>query len=63
VDDTVNFGVLCEYVVKRSLVRHVDLVKNWSLAANQFDTVERDLGGVIEVIDDDDIVTILEKSK
>ena len=60
-NDIVNVGVLLKHLVERSLVCDVDLVKGWSLAANEFDAVHDFWGGVVEVVDDDDFVVCFEE--
>lgn len=60
-DDTVNGGVLLEDLVESVLVHNVGLVELGSLAADELDPVESDLGGVVEVIDNHHIVSVLEQ--
>lgn len=62
-DDTVNLGVLSEDLVESSLVCDIGLVELRSLAADELNAVEGDPGGVVEVIDDHDLVAILEQRK
>lgn len=59
----VDLGVLLEDLVEGGLVGDVDLVEVGSLAAEEFDAVNRDLGGVVEAVDDDHIVSVLEKGQ
>lgn len=62
-NDTVNLGVLVEDGVEAGLVRHVDFVEGGALAREKFNAVDSNLGGVVETIDNDDIVAVLEKSE
>lgn len=62
-NDAVDLGMLGEDFVEGLLIGHVHVVEDGSLAADEFDAVERDLGRIVEVISDDDIVVVLEKSK
>jgi hypothetical protein len=63
VDDIVNVWVLLEHLVDGGLVLDVELVELGSLSADEFDAVEDLLRGVVEAVDDDDLVVGLEKSK
>lgn len=63
VDDTVDGWVLLKDLVESLLVRDVGLVKLGSLAADELDAVESDLGGVVEVIDNHHFVAVLEQRK
>lgn len=62
-DDTVDGRVLGEDLVDGLLVGEVDLVEVGATAADQLNAVEGDLGGVVEVVDNDDIVVVLEESE
>lgn len=62
-DDTVNGRILLEDLVESVLVGDVCLVKLGPLAADELDTVEGDLRGVVEVINNHDLVAVLEKGK
>lgn len=62
-DDAVNGGVLLEDLVESSLIRDICLVELGPLAADELDTIEGDLGGVVEVIDNHHLVAILEEGK
>lgn len=61
VNDTVNGRVLLEDLVESLLIDNVGLVELGSLAADELDTVESDLGGVVQVIDNHHIVSVLEQ--
>lgn len=62
-DDAVNLGVLGEDLVESGLVCDVGLVELWSLAADELDAVQGHLGGVVEVIDNHDLVAVLEQGE
>jgi hypothetical protein len=55
--------VLLEHLVQRGLVLDVELVELGSLAADELDAVDDLLGGVVEVVDNDNLVISLEESK
>lgn len=63
VNDTVDGRVLGKDFVEASLVRHVDLVEDGTATAEQLNAVESDLGGVVEAVDDDDIVSVFEEGE
>lgn len=63
VDDAVNGRMLGEDSVEGRLVRDVDLVEVGTAAADELDAVEGHLGGVVEVVDNDDVVAVLEQSE
>ena len=56
VNDIVKFRVFRKDLVERCLVRHVDVVVGWALSGNELDTSYTLCGGVVEVVDDDDVV-------
>lgn len=62
-NDRVNGGMLGEDIVESLFVGDVDLVEVWATAGDELDTVEGNLGGVVEVVDNDDVVAVLEKSE
>jgi hypothetical protein len=63
VDDTVNGWVLVEDLIESLLVGDVDGVEPRTAATESLNTVEGDLGGVVEAIDDDNIVAVLEQGQ
>lgn len=63
VNDRVDFWVLVENGSESSLVCHVDIVEGRTTAANLLNSVERLLGRVVEIVDNDNIVVGLEKLK
>lgn len=62
-DNIVNIRVLLEHLIQLLLIGDVQRVVLGPLAANELDTVEDLLGGVVEVVDDDDLVVGLEKGE
>lgn len=62
-DDTVNLWVRFEDLLQLLLVGQVALVELGSFAANQLDAIQRDLGGIVEAVDDNDLVAMLEKGQ
>lgn len=63
VDDAVNGGVLGKHLVQGLLVGDVDLVEVGTAASQQLDAVESDLGGVVEAVDNDDIVAGIQQGQ
>lgn len=63
VDDRVNGWVLLEDLVESGLVSDVELVEVGAAAADELDTVESDLGRVVERVDNDNVVTVLEEGE
>jgi hypothetical protein len=55
--------VLGENLIDSLLVCNVELVKGRAAAANQLNAVEGDLGGVVEGVNNNDIVAVLKESK
>lgn len=62
-NDAVNFRVLGKDLVKALFVGNVDVVEGRAAAAELLDAVEDDLEGVVEVVDDDDIVAVFEEGE
>ena len=62
-DDTVNIGMLVEDLVKRRLVRDVDLVKCRSNTGQQLDAVYDLVCRILQIIDDYDLVAGILKRK
>lgn len=62
-DDIVDVWVLLKDLIERCLICDVALVKGWSLAANELNAVYDFWRGVVEVVDDDDLVICLKKCK
>lgn len=63
VDDAVNLGVRREDGIERGLVGYVCLMEGGALAADELNAVDGDLGRIVEVIDNNDIVAVLEESE
>ena len=62
-NDIVDIRVLLKHLVQGLLIGDVERVVLGSLAADQLDAVQDLLGGVVEVVDDDDLVVGLEKGE
>jgi hypothetical protein len=63
VDNTVNVGVLCEDFVETFFVCDIDLIEVWPLSADELNAVQRNLGRVVEAIDNYNLVTMFEESQ
>jgi hypothetical protein len=63
VDHIVNVGVVVKDLVESSLVADVGLVELGSLAADELNAVDDFLGGVVETVDDDDLVVGFEEGQ
>ena len=59
----VNVWVLLKHFVQLLLVGDIQRVVLGPLAADELDAVQDLLGGVVEVVDDNDLVVGLEKGK
>lgn len=57
----INGGVFGEDMVEGLLIGDVDIVEDGAAAAELLNAVKGDLGGIIKVVDDDDIVAVLEQ--
>jgi hypothetical protein len=55
--------VLGEDIVEGSLVGDVDLVEVRAAAADELNAVESNLGRVVQVVDNNDVVAVLEEGK
>lgn len=62
-NDAINVGVFLEDLVDGGLVRDVDRVELRALAADDLDAVDSLLSGIVEVVDDDDLVSGIEESE
>jgi hypothetical protein len=63
VNDIVNIRVLLEHLIQGLLIGDVERVVLGFLAADQLNAVQDLFGGVVEVVDDDDLVVGLEESE
>lgn len=63
VDNAVNVGVVGEDLVKGILVGNIELVELGLLATDQLNTLESLDGGVVQVVNDNDLVTGLEQGQ
>lgn len=61
-DDAVDFRVFRKDIVEGDLVGDVELVKGGASAGDELDAVDALLGGVVEVVNNDDLVAGLLKS-
>lgn len=53
----------CKHLLKSSFISDVDVVKFRPLAANKLNAIQRDLGGVVEIINNNYFVAVFEKSE
>lgn len=60
-DNAVDVWVLGEYLVQALFVGNVDLVENWLLSAEQLNATEGDLRGVVQAVNNNDLVAMFEK--
>ncbi len=60
-DDAVDLGCLAKTSPGGGLVRNIDLVEGRSLSRDELNAIDCDYGGIVETIDNDDIVTVLEQ--
>lgn len=62
-DNTINVGMGSKDLVQCLLICDVDLVEVWSLAAEELDAVEGDFGGIVQAVDDHNLVAMLEEGE
>ena len=62
-DHIVNVWILLKDLVERGLICNVAFVEGRSLAADELDAVYDFFGGVVEVVDDDDLVVGFEEGE
>lgn len=60
---TVNGRVLGEDLIDGLLICDVDLVEGGAATAEELNSVQRNLRGVVEVVDNHNIVAVLEESE
>lgn len=60
VDDAIDGRVGREDLVKLIFLRDIDLVEGRFLAAEELNAINGYLGGIIEVVDDNNVVAVLE---
>jgi hypothetical protein len=63
VNDIVDIRVLLEHLIQGLLIGDVERVVLGFLAADQLNAVQDFLGGVVKVVDDDNLVVGLEESE
>lgn len=59
VDNAVNLGMSSKHFFEGGLVADVYLVEIWSFSGDQLDTIKYYFGGVVETVDDNDLVAML----
>ena len=62
-NDIVDIRVLLEHLIQGLLIGDIERVVLGLLAADQLNAVQDLVGGVVEVVDDDDLVVCLEESE
>ena len=62
-DNAVNGGVLSKNLIKSLVVGYVDLVEVGAAATDLLNTVNSDLGGVVQAVNNNDIVAVLEQGQ
>lgn len=62
-NDAINIRMLLKHFIQSLLIGDIARVELGSLAANELDAVEDFVGGVVEVVDDDDLVVGLEEGE
>jgi len=63
VNDAVDAWMRSKDLVQALLVRDVDLVKFRSLSAEQLNAIEGNLRGVVQAVDNHDLVAMFEQRK
>jgi hypothetical protein len=63
VDNAVDVGMRSKDFVQCLLICNIDFVEVWSLAAEKLDAIEGDFGGVVQAVDDHDLVAMLEEGQ
>lgn len=61
--NTVDMRMGSEDAVKGSFITHIDVVKMRSLSAYRFNAIECFFGGIVEIVDNNDLVVGLEQGK
>lgn len=62
-NDRVNGRVLGEDIVERCLIVDVDLVEVRATATDELNAIKGHFGGVVKIVDDDNIVAMLEEGQ
>lgn len=55
-NDTIDVPMLREHLIQFCLISNVTLIVLRTLAANQLDAVDDLSGGIVEIVDDDDVI-------
>ena len=63
VDNAVDVGVRCEDLVKSFFICDIDLIEVWPLSADELDAIQRNLGRVVEAVDNYDLIAVFEESE
>jgi hypothetical protein len=58
---TIDVRMRSKDLVHSIFICDVDLVEGWPLAAKQLNAIERNFGGVVKAVDNDDLVAMFEK--
>lgn len=59
VNHAVNLGMGGKDLLESGLIGDIDLVKVGSFTAQELDAIQTDFGGVVETVDNDDLVAVL----
>lgn len=62
-NDAVNGWVLSKDAIKSLLIGYVDLVEVGAAATDLLNTVDGDLGGVVQAVNNNDIIAVLEQGQ
>ncbi len=62
-NDAVNVRMFIEDIIKSSFIGDIYIVKEWTFSTDQFDAVDTFLGGIVKIVDDDDLVVSLQEGK
>lgn len=62
-NDRVNIGVFCKDSINRLFIGDIDLLKKWSLSANELDTVDDLARGVVEIVGQHDLISRIQQCK
>lgn len=62
-DHAVDIRMRIENLVQIRLVDHIGLVEGRSLSGDELDSVESNFGRVVEVIHDDDLISMFDESE
>lgn len=60
-DDTVDIGMGSEHLVHSLFICYIDLIEMWSFPAQKLNPIERHLRGIVQAIDDYDLVAMFKE--